>query len=252
MAEQIALFGLVVGIALLLSGIGFIILALVVLGKHDKPRGDRQGRQPARQKPARRAAGHRPLPPPGARGAAQAAPSPSPRAPRRARRRAPSVAAATMRERPSRSSGAAAEGRILEELDREPALPHEQLGRGDVDRARRLEAADGVDAPGRKVAERQRERAHHAEPLRNPHHRRRQLGDRGGRRSLEGEDLDRAPSGQASSSGRTVEQRARAPLGDPLLARRRSRGRTRTRRRPSWALARPRARARSTGSRASR
>lgn len=32
MAEQIALFGLVVGIALLLSGVGFIILALVVLG----------------------------------------------------------------------------------------------------------------------------------------------------------------------------------------------------------------------------
>ncbi|MGZ8687064.1 MAG: hypothetical protein ACXWZP_01410, partial [Gaiellaceae bacterium] len=37
MASQIALFGLVVGIALLLSGIGFIILALVVLGKHDRP-----------------------------------------------------------------------------------------------------------------------------------------------------------------------------------------------------------------------
>lgn len=32
MAEQIALFGLIVGIALLLSGIGFVILALVVLG----------------------------------------------------------------------------------------------------------------------------------------------------------------------------------------------------------------------------
>ena len=32
MAEQIALFGLVVGIALLLSGIGFIILALGILG----------------------------------------------------------------------------------------------------------------------------------------------------------------------------------------------------------------------------
>lgn len=32
MAEQIALFGLVVGIALLLSGIGFIVLALIVLG----------------------------------------------------------------------------------------------------------------------------------------------------------------------------------------------------------------------------
>lgn len=37
MAEQIALFGLIVGIALLLSGIGFIILALTVLGKNDKP-----------------------------------------------------------------------------------------------------------------------------------------------------------------------------------------------------------------------
>jgi hypothetical protein len=37
MAEQIALFGLVVGVALLLSGIGFVILALIVLGKHDKP-----------------------------------------------------------------------------------------------------------------------------------------------------------------------------------------------------------------------
>jgi hypothetical protein len=32
MAEQIALFGLIVGIALLLSGIGFVILALSVLG----------------------------------------------------------------------------------------------------------------------------------------------------------------------------------------------------------------------------
>ena len=37
MAEQIALFGVVVGIALLLSGIGFIILALAVLGRTEKP-----------------------------------------------------------------------------------------------------------------------------------------------------------------------------------------------------------------------
>jgi hypothetical protein len=36
MAEQIGLFSVVVGIALLLSGIGFIILALVVLGKGDR------------------------------------------------------------------------------------------------------------------------------------------------------------------------------------------------------------------------
>ena len=43
MAEQIALFSVVVGIALLLSGIGFIILALVVLGG-----GDRSPRQAER------------------------------------------------------------------------------------------------------------------------------------------------------------------------------------------------------------
>ena len=36
MAEQLALFGLVVGIALLLSGIGFVILALSVLGGGSK------------------------------------------------------------------------------------------------------------------------------------------------------------------------------------------------------------------------
>jgi hypothetical protein len=35
MAEQMALFGIVVGIALLLSGIGFIILAFGALGRHE-------------------------------------------------------------------------------------------------------------------------------------------------------------------------------------------------------------------------
>ena len=38
MAEQIALFGLIVGIALLLSGIGFVILALIVLGAEPRRR----------------------------------------------------------------------------------------------------------------------------------------------------------------------------------------------------------------------
>ena len=33
MAEQMALFGIVVGVALLLSGIGFVILALGALGR---------------------------------------------------------------------------------------------------------------------------------------------------------------------------------------------------------------------------
>jgi F0F1-type ATP synthase membrane subunit c/vacuolar-type H+-ATPase subunit K len=32
MAEQLSLFGLIVGIALLLSGIGFVVLALAALG----------------------------------------------------------------------------------------------------------------------------------------------------------------------------------------------------------------------------
>ncbi len=35
MAEQMALFGIVVGIALLLSGIGFMILAMAALGRHE-------------------------------------------------------------------------------------------------------------------------------------------------------------------------------------------------------------------------
>ena len=35
MAEQMALFGIVVGVALLLGGIGFIVLALNVLGRHE-------------------------------------------------------------------------------------------------------------------------------------------------------------------------------------------------------------------------
>jgi hypothetical protein len=35
MAEQLALFGIVVGVALLLAGIGFVILALAALGRHD-------------------------------------------------------------------------------------------------------------------------------------------------------------------------------------------------------------------------
>jgi Flp pilus assembly protein protease CpaA len=36
MAEQLGLFSIVVGIALLLSGVGFIILALAVLGGGDR------------------------------------------------------------------------------------------------------------------------------------------------------------------------------------------------------------------------
>ena len=37
MAERLAVFGLVVGIALLLSGVGFVILALAVFGREPAP-----------------------------------------------------------------------------------------------------------------------------------------------------------------------------------------------------------------------
>ena len=44
MAEQTALFGIVVGVALLLSGIGFIILAVGALGRREwAPFAKRQG-----------------------------------------------------------------------------------------------------------------------------------------------------------------------------------------------------------------
>ena len=44
MAEQMALFGIVVGVALLLSGIGFVILALAALGRREwAPFAKRQG-----------------------------------------------------------------------------------------------------------------------------------------------------------------------------------------------------------------
>ena len=48
---------------------------------------------------------------------------------------------------PSRSSGAEPNGGVPEQLDREAALADEQLGRRDVNRARRLERADGVERP---------------------------------------------------------------------------------------------------------
>ena len=111
-----------------------------------------------------------------------------------------------------------AEGRILEELDRQAALADEELRCGDVDRPRRLEAADGVDAPGCEVAEGERERAHHAHAVGDAAHSRRRGGDRVGRRALEREDLD--PVLRARDvERRAAEEGASAALGDPLLAR---------------------------------
>ena len=105
MAEQIALFGLIVGIALLLSGIGFIILALIVLGagatKEVKApafkraaassRAGRQARRPAPSRAGRQAGGRAQpaLHLPEHEGAAQAAPSAFPQSRRDLARRAP-------------------------------------------------------------------------------------------------------------------------------------------------------------------
>ena len=47
MAEQISIFGLVVGVALLLAGIGFVILAIAVLGRRDGGGGGGGGGEPA-------------------------------------------------------------------------------------------------------------------------------------------------------------------------------------------------------------
>ena len=83
-------------------------------------------------------------------------------------RTAPHPRAATTRERCPRSSGAPTERRILEELDREPALADEELRRGDVDRPSRLQAADRIDPSSGEVAERERKRPHHADAMRDP------------------------------------------------------------------------------------
>ena len=108
--------------------------------------------------------------------------------------------------------------RSLEELDRETSLADEELGRRDVDRPCGLEAADGVDAPGSQVAEREGEGAHHAQPVGDAAHRGRRGRDRVRRRSLEREDLDpvlRAGPSMAASFRNAPRPRS----ADPLLAR---------------------------------
>ena len=75
-------------------------------------------------------------------------------------------------------------------VDREPDLAAEELRRSDVDRARRFERADGVDAAGGEMAERERERPHDADAVCDAGERRRLVRDLGCQRRLEGEDLD--------------------------------------------------------------
>ena len=162
-----------------------------------------------------------------------------------------SLAAATTRERCPRSRRRATERWVLEELDREPALADEQLRRGDVDRPGRLEAADRVDASRGEMAERERERAHHADAMRDRVEPRNRAGDRVGRRPFEREDLDRVlRAGRVER--RSVEERAAPALGDPLLPCAEVVDEAEARRRPSSRRRRPRARGRRTECRASR
>ena len=116
MAEQIALFGIIVGIALLLSGIGFIILALIVLGagatksvKGSGVQGQRcaGGRLNIRQ--ARWRESPTDAPPPGAQRGGASRPFQRSRA-LAICAQSSGLAAATTRDRPMRSSGATVNG----------------------------------------------------------------------------------------------------------------------------------------------
>ena len=110
------------------------------------------------------------------------------------------------------------ERRILEQLDREPALADEQLRGGDVDGPRGLQGDDAVDPSGGEVAQRQCERPHHANAAGEIEHRADAIDDDRRRRSLEGQDLDRVLRTQGAEP-HAVQERAFTALGRPLLAR---------------------------------
>ena len=110
------------------------------------------------------------------------------------------------------------ERRILEQLDREATLAHEQLRSGDVDRACGLQGDDAVDAACSEVAERQGERAHHAHATGEVEHRADAIGDDRSGRALEGEDLDGLLRSECPELC-AVEECAPTALGGPLLAR---------------------------------
>ena len=109
-----------------------------------------------------------------------------------------------------------AEGRSLGQVDGESSFAHDELGRGDVDRPRPLQRHDAVDTAGRKMAERDGKRAHHAQPVGDPHEARGTLGDEGGGRRLERENLELVL--RPLEELRAVQQRAATLDRGPLLA----------------------------------
>ena len=148
-------------------------------------------------------------------------------------------AAATTRERPREVEGRRPRTADPRTSDRHAALSDEELGSGDVDRPRRLERADRVDAAGREVAERQCERAHHAEALRYPRAARRRRRCRG--RGPSKERISTRPSA-ACRRVRPSRWAAEAVLGRSTPRRCRSRGRSRIRHPATSSRPRPRSR----------
>src|ERR1700751_2467180 len=80
--------------------------------------------------------------------------------------------------------------RLVEGLERAAARAAEERRSGDVDRPRLLEGAAAADAAGGEVAERERERAHDAQPVGDAGEGGGALGDERRQRRLEAEDLD--------------------------------------------------------------
>ena len=108
------------------------------------------------------------------------------------------------------------EGRRLRQVDRVAALADEQLGRGDVNRTRRLQRADSVDTAVGEMAERDREGAEDPQPVDHADECRCMAGDEIRARGLEREDLDPV-LGRLPVQRRAVQLRAASSLGGPLL-----------------------------------
>src|SRR5207248_462037 len=109
------------------------------------------------------------------------------------------------------------ERRRLDELDRQAELADEELRGRNVDRTGRLERAHAVEPAGGEVAEREGERAHDPQAVREPDDVRRVLGDERRQRRLERERLDLVLRLLAAERT-TAEERSAPALRRPLLA----------------------------------
>src|SRR5207253_1125141 len=105
----------------------------------------------------------------------------------------------------------------VEQVDSKPQLATKELSSGNVDRARRLEGANGIDATGCEVAEREGERAHDPQAMREIRDLRRIARDERRAGGLEGEDLDLVLR-PLRAERLAVQPRAFATPRRPLLA----------------------------------